>query len=130
YREHVVEGPGVAHAGHRSVGRVDELALDGHPDVRMRLRRCGRDDETRKRRRSAKKETTNHRFARHGSPACSPNFSCAQAHDITDCGGMEARNAIAPTWQSNAKSTPPRRRRLGCLRMFHPDAAPPPRHGP
>src|SRR5215471_19159582 len=38
YREHVVEGPGVAHAGHRSVGPVDDLALDGHPDVGMRVR--------------------------------------------------------------------------------------------
>src|SRR5215831_9808369 len=68
------------------------------------------------------------------APLLARQISRAQAHDITDCGGMEARNAIAPTWQGNAKSTPPRRRRRraghGCLRTFHPDAAPPPRHGP
>src|SRR5262249_2376653 len=67
-------------------------------------------------------------------PACATNSSRAQAHDITDCGGMRAANAVPPTLESNAKSTPPRhhRRRAGHerLRPFHPHAAPPPPHGP
>src|SRR6516162_9099217 len=61
-------------------------------------------------------------------------FKQKTAYDITDCGGMEARNAISPTSESNTKSIPPRRRRRRAgrerLRMYHPDAAPPPRHGP
>jgi hypothetical protein len=38
--EHVVEGPGVPHTGHRPVGRIDEIAFHRDPDVRMGA--CGR----------------------------------------------------------------------------------------
>ena len=38
-REHVVKGPGVAHAGDRAVGGVDHLAFRGDPDMRMGLGR-------------------------------------------------------------------------------------------
>src|SRR5262249_10849934 len=94
YREHVVEGPGVAHAGHRSVGPVDDLALDGHPDVGTRGR-GGRYDGPRKAPQSTEKTTMHHRFARQGPPACSPNPPRAGAQDITDS-AAERRRKMAP----------------------------------
>ena len=36
-REHVVEGPGMTHAGDRAVRRVDKLLGHRHPDMRVRL---------------------------------------------------------------------------------------------
>src|SRR5262249_48273776 len=83
--EHVVEGPGVANAGHRSVGCVDELALDGHPDVRMRMRSCGRDHESRTCCESATDGTVHHRCA----GKAPPGGWAARYHGLRRKGGAD-----------------------------------------
>ena len=60
-REHLVERPGMAHAGDRAVGRIDELALHGDPDVRMGKRRVGRREPTGQRCNEGKAKTAGHR---------------------------------------------------------------------
>ena len=88
-REHVVEGPGMTHAGDRAVGGIEQVGLDRRPDVRMglclaRRQDCRGGDEHsqahQEERRSEPESRTSHR----GSPISDPAMagSCtSRGHD-------------------------------------------------
>ncbi len=76
-REHVVEGPGMTHAGDRAVGGIEQVGLDRRPDVRMGLCLARRQDcrggdkhsqAHQEERRSEPEPRTSHR----GSPISDP----------------------------------------------------------
>ena len=70
HREHVIEGPGVAHPGHGAIGRIDELALHGHPDVRVRAGHSARNHDTGECGQVGKDKTADHGFARQARRSC------------------------------------------------------------
>src|SRR5262249_23596578 len=119
-REHVIEGPGVAHAGDRAIGREHELAFHGDPDVRMSGGRRGCARGCRQRHRDGEKETFGHAF---GSPSLGGTISRTAAE------WRRNRRSTTPRSPDDTKVTrpPPRRRRAdrGRLRGFRQGAAPP-----
>ena len=75
----------MTHTCYGAVRRIDEIALDGHPDMRMRRRAHAREDKYCKCTDKCKKA------AKHHVVCLQPRYRAAQLrHHMGDCGGMEA----------------------------------------
>ena len=114
HRKHVVERPGMMHAGHRAVRRIDELALHRDPDVRMRGCRTGKrktGDDNQKR----GDETMHEKIATlRAKPA-------ARYHGLRRNGGTLQRNKVTENLHACRAAVGARivRRFQGSVRMQH-----------